>query len=247
MNIVKRKLKVITSRNLMAKFPRESLSLFKKLVLEPNMITAQDIMTFKKQAEFDDVWIFHGIAMELKGKAIVLQGPPGIGKSTLLRKMARTGMAKPIDDGSVVVGKRDNCYYVLKSGLYPTLRTISILSKVLRILFRYHSPYLNADPRHNLMKAIKRGEMLHNLAVLTGSLVAGNRNSEGVIAKPVKLERLLLVTHQKDPQLPRRMCGEKIESISAIDTKNIFDKYLSCEVIASAGLNLKDYCLYSPE
>ncbi len=207
MNKVKRTLKVIASRNLMAKFPRESLSFFKKLVLEPNMVTTQDIMTFKKQAEFEDVWIFHGIAMERKGKAIVLAGPPGIGKSTLLRKITRAGMAKPIDDGNVVVGRRDNCYYVLKSGLYSTVRTISIVSKGLRILFRYQSPYLNADPRHNLIKAIRRGEMLHNLAVLTGSIIARNRSSEEVIVNPVRLERLLLVIHQEDPQLSRRMCG----------------------------------------
>jgi ABC-type branched-subunit amino acid transport system ATPase component len=249
MHKVKRALKEFTSSNLRRKFPRESLSLFNKLALEPNMLTTQDIMTFTKQTKFDDVWIFHGVAIERKGKAIVLAGPPGIGKSTLLRKIVRTGLAEPIDDGNILVGRRNNCYCVLKSGLYPTLRTISIISRWLRILFGYQSPYLNIDPGDNVLKAMRRGEMLHNLAVLMGSIVAKSRSSEAVTSTPVRLDKLFLVIHQKDPQvrlmyqkdsqLSRRMSGEHIESISASDTKNIFDNYLSCEVIVSAGPGVK--------
>ena len=223
----------------MRKFPRESLSLFKKLALEPNMVTAQDIIPFTKQFEFDDVWIFHGIAMKWKEKAIVLSGLAGIGKSTLLRKIARTGMAEPIDDGFILVGRANSCYYVLESGLYPALRTISVLSKWLRKLSGYQSPYLNIDRYHNMVNAIKRGEVLHNLAVLIGSIVTKNRGSEGVISSPVRLVKLILVTHQNDPYPPRRICGETIKSLNAGNAEKIFNNYTSCEVIHSNEQGLR--------
>jgi len=243
MNKVKRALKVFSSRNLMRKFPRESLSLFKELALEPNMVTAQDIMSFAEQFEFDDVWIFHGIAMKFKEKAIVLSGLPGIGKSTLLRKIARTGMAEPIDDGFILVGRANSCYYVLESGLYPTLRTISILAKWLRKLFWYQSPYLNTDRYHNMVYAIKGGEVLHNLAVLIASIVTKNRGSERVISSPVRLVKLILVTHHNDPHPPRRISGGTIQSLNAGDAGKLFKNYASCEVIYCHEEGLREIIL----
>lgn len=239
MNKIKRALKVFSSRNLMRKFPRESLTLFRKLVLEPNMVRAQDIIPFTKQFGFDDVWIFHGIAMERKGNAIILSGPPGIGKSTLLRRFARTNIVRPLDDGFIFVGRTNGCYYVVETGLYINLRTISVFSKWLRILTRYKSPYLNTNHHYDMDKAIGRGELLHNLAFLIGSIINKNRSEAEVILSPSRLVKLFLVTHQKDCHPPRRICGETIVSINAGDTEKIFNNYSSCEVIPSIEQGLK--------
>src|SRR5512135_946086 len=104
------------SRHLRAKSPRESLALFNKLVFEPDNVDVEDIMPFKKLFEFDDVWIFHGIAMEQEGEAILVSGPSGIGKSTLLRKFTHLNMARPLDDGFILIGKKNACYYIVESG-----------------------------------------------------------------------------------------------------------------------------------
>ena len=133
-NRIKSALRDFSSGNLREKLPRDALPLFNRLVLEPDNVTAADVISFKKQFAFDDVWIFHGIAMEREGKAIVVSGPPGIGKSTLLRKCTRINMARPVDDGFILIGRANGCYYIVESGLYVKLRTISILSKWLRIL-----------------------------------------------------------------------------------------------------------------
>ena len=227
------------SRNLMRKFPQESSPLFKKLVVEPGAVTAQDILSFTKQFDFDDVWIFHGIALKQNRKAIILSGPSGIGKSSLLRKITRMGMAEPMDDGFILVGRANCHYYVLESGLYPTVRTISVLSKWLRMLFRYQCPYLNNGHHRAMVKEIKRGEMLHNIAVLIGSIITKNRSSERVISRPVKLVKLLLVKHPNDCHLPRRICRETIESLNAENVVKMFENYTRSEVVHSHEQGLR--------
>lgn len=223
----------LPSRNLMRKLPLELPPLFKKLVLEPGAITARDITSFIAIFNFDDIWIFPGVAMKQNEKAIVLSGPPGVGKSTLLRKVACMGMAEPIDDGFILVGRADGCYYVLDGGLYPTMRTTTVIGIWLRTLFRYRSPYLDIDNCHTMAKAIKRGKMLGNLAVLIGSIFTKNRRAEGFILSPVRLARLFLVTHPNNLNPARRLSGEKIGTPDTGDIERIFNTYASCEVIHS--------------
>jgi hypothetical protein len=231
MNPAKKILRAFTERKLMRKFPEASLPIFKKLALGPGEVTGKDIMSATKQFGFDEVWLFHGVAMKWKGDAVVLSGPFGIGKSTLLRKVARRGLVEPLDDGFVLVGRADGGYYVLVSGLYPVLRTISIVSKSLRSLFRYRSPYLKADSHHDLVKAKKRGKLLHDFAVVIGSVVTRTRNHERVMARPVRLLKLVLVTHQDDCHPPRRIRRDTIETIKPIEAEKLFNNYLSCEAI----------------
>ena len=229
----------LPSRILTKKFPRESSPLFRKLVIEPGAIDAQDITSFTNLFNFDDVWIFHGIVLKHHEKAIVLSGPPGIGKSTLLRKTARMGMAEPMDDGFILVGRANGCYYVLESGLYTTCRTISVISRWLRILFRYQSPYLNITHHHTMAKAIKKGEILQNLAVWIGSIVTKNRSSERVISSRVRLSKLFLVTNANDLNPPRRINGETLETVDTDDIERIFNNYADCEVFHSRGESLR--------
>ena len=239
MNRIKNALRAFLSRHLRAKFPREALPLFNKLVFEPDNVTVADITSFKKQFGFDDVWIFHGIAMEREGKAIVVSGPPGIGKSTLLRRVTHMNMARPVDDGFILIGRIEGCYYIVESGLYAALRTISILSKWLRILARHKSPYLSCDYQGDMDKATRRGQLLHNIAFLIGSFVSQNRSSVKVTSNPVRLVKLFLVKHQKDSHLPKRIGGDKIETIDAADTEKILREHLSCEVFHSTERGLK--------
>ncbi len=218
------------SRNLMRKLPRESSPLFKKLLLEPGAVTAQDILSFNKQFDFDDVWIFHGAALKQNKRAIILSGPSGIGKSSLLRKIVRMRMAEAIDDGFILVGRANCSYFVLESGLYPAVRTISVVSKCLRVLFRYQCPYLG---NHRAVVRKKSWEMMHNIAALIGSIVSKDRSSERVTSSPVRLAKLFLVADPNDDYPPIRLCGETIESLAVGNAEKILDNYASCEVINS--------------
>jgi hypothetical protein len=238
-NRIQNALKDLSSENLRTKFPRESLPLFKKLVLEPDNVTVADITPIKKQFAFDDVWIFHGVAMEREGKAIVVSGPSGIGKSTLLRKFAHMKMARPVDDGFIFTGRSNGCYYIVESGLYAELRTIHILSKWLRILVKYESPYLESDYPSDMDKAIRRGQLLHNIAVLIGSFIGKNRSSMKGTSSPLKLVKLFLVKHEKDGYPPKRIGGDKIETVDAADTEKIFCEHSSCEVFHSTERGLE--------
>jgi hypothetical protein len=148
-------------------------------------------------------------------------------------------MARPVDDGFILIGRAKGSYYIVESGLYFTLRTISILSKWLRILARHESPFLSSDYPHDMEKAIRRGQFLHNIAFLIGSLVNKNRSSVKVTSCPVRLVKLLLVKHERDSHPPKRINGDRIESVNAADTEKIFTEYLSCEVFRSTEPGLE--------
>jgi hypothetical protein len=239
MNRIRSALRDFLSRHLRARSPRESFPLFNKLVFEPDKVTLADITPFKKQFGFDDIWIFHGIAMEREGKAILVSGPSGIGKSTLLRKFASLNMARPLDDGFILIGRNNGCYYIVESGLYDAMRTISILSKWLRILAKHESPYLCSDYPRDMDKGIRRGQLLHSIAFVIGALVSQNRSSVKVTSSPVRLVKLFLVKHEKDRHPPKRIGGDKIETIDAADAEEIFSKHLSCEVFHSTERGIK--------
>ena len=240
MNRFRSELRDFLSRHLRARSPRESLPLFYKVVFEPDNITPADITLFKKQFGFDDVWIFHGIAMEREEKAILVSGPSGIGKSTLLRKFDSMNMARPVDDGFILIGRNNDCYYIVESGLYHITRTISIISKWLRILSRHKSPYLNSDCSSKMDKAIRRGQLLHSIAFVIGALVSQNRSSVKVTSSPVRLVKLFLVKHEKDRHPPKRIRGDRIETINADDAEKIFSEHLSCEVFHSTERGIKE-------
>lgn len=236
MNKIKKTLKAFTTRNLLAKFPSEAPHLLKKLSLEPDAVEAQDGLAFMGEFGFEDLWIFHGVAMKDRGgRAIVLAGPAGIGKSTLLRKVAGMGLAEPMDDGFIVAGMIRGQYCILESGLYPAQKTISVLSKWLRMLSGYKSPYLHDECQRDLAGAKRRGEMLHNCAVLIGSIVIRNRSSDRWSSVPVKLTKLFLVESRGDRYTPRRISGEAIESLDAVSVARIFSNYTGCEVSRPCG------------
>lgn len=206
------------------------------MALEPDSVTAQDGLAFTRELGFEDLWIFHGVAIKDRaGRAIVLTGPAGIGKSTLLRKVAGTGLAEPMDDGFVVVAKAGGSHCVIASGLYPSLRTISILSNWLRIMVGYQSPYFFEKDQRDFEGAVNKSEMLHNLAVLIGSIIMRDRSSHEWKSVPVRLMKLFLVACQGDRHPPRRICGEEMESIDAGSAARIFSDHASCEVIHLSG------------
>ncbi len=233
MNIAKRALRAFSVRHLTSKFPRETPSIVKKLAIEPGAVTLQDVARFAEQFNFEEVWIFHGIALKQKGSAVILSGPSGIGKSSLLRKITRMKAAEPMDDGFIVAGKVKHDYYVLESGLYHTVKPVAVASRWLRVLFRYRCPYLHNGHRGDMVRDMKKGETLHNIAVVIGSLIAKDRSSEAVTSTPVRLAKLLLVEHPGDCHLPRRTGKETMESVPVRDTAKMFEDYAMSEVIRS--------------
>jgi hypothetical protein len=233
MNIAKRTLKAFSVRHLTSKFPREVPSFVKKLAIEPGAVTPQDVALFARQFGFEEVWIFHGIALKQRGRAVILSGPSGIGKSSLLRKITRMKAAEPMDDGFIVAGKEDGCYYVFESGLYHTVEPVAVASKWLRTLFRYRCPYLRNGDRRGMVRDMKKGETLHNIAVVIGSLIAKDRSSGAVTSGPVRLAKLLLVEHPEDCHLPRRIRKETMEPVAVQDTAKMFEDYARSEIIRS--------------
>lgn len=237
MNRIKTVLHNFSSKKLKGKFPLTALTLHKKLVTEINNINETDIHPFLSIFEFKDLWIFHGVAMEKDGKGILFSGPPGIGKSTVMRSLGRKKIVIPLEDGFVTIGRTDHSYYIVESGLYSSLKVISILSKLLRIITRYKSPYL--DHRCNFKKSVARGITLHNLAVLIGSVIIKNNSSEPVKPRLIKLVKLFLVSHPSQIYLPQRAHKESFKLFTPYNTEHILNPYVQCEIIPSCQNNIK--------
>ena len=79
------------------------------------------------------MFVLHGNALAAPGEgAVIVLGPSGVGKSTICASLASLGRAELLEDGLVVVGRRENRWYVLETGTRGVLSRASRISSLLR-------------------------------------------------------------------------------------------------------------------
>lgn len=77
---------------------------------------------------FSKLVVLHGSALLVGGETVVVVGPPGIGKSTACRELARRGEGTFLEDGLVVVGETGDRWTLVETGTLEVLRRAAIVS-----------------------------------------------------------------------------------------------------------------------
>ncbi len=65
---------------------------------------------------FSKLIVMHGNALLVNGKAIIITGPAGIGKSTISREVVRKKDGQLIDESHVLIGQKGGEWFVVETG-----------------------------------------------------------------------------------------------------------------------------------
>jgi len=160
----------------------------------------KEIDSFRTDFNTDNLFVVHGTSFRKDNKATIVSGPQGIGKSTSLRKLAKKGKLKPIDDGMILIARDKNTrqYFVFETGYYPLLRTQSVVSRVLRSIFGYKSAFINPNISSKRFQFThKVGSAMASASVFLGRILAKNRSSQEHAPRKFLLDKVILGTHPR--------------------------------------------------
>ncbi len=83
---------------------------------------------------FHTLHVLHGTAVEGEGGAVVVCGPPGVGKSTVARRLERRGRFRIVDDGMAVIGEGGDGWRLVETGTRVLLGRMSAISGCIKTL-----------------------------------------------------------------------------------------------------------------
>ncbi len=219
-----------------AKYPKGTLVLPRKI--RGDLETSLEIKEFLDRFGFEMGMVLHGVAVEKNGRAVIISGPQGTEKSTVMRKLVNSRIAKPVDDGEVIIGKKGSRFFVMETGRYPLKRHQSIVSKITRVLTGYKSPYTKHRPK-NFEMLRKQGERKHRNATITASMTAKDRSGENAEQRLVELGNVFLLTHPKETLKPKVFSRKGKKSIRANRLPKHLNSTVGVEFLPSHKKGLK--------
>jgi len=194
---------------------------------------ARDIMG---RLGLESTWVLHGCAFLMRGEAVVVAGPPGLGKSRVLFDLERKREGRAIDDGLVLVGLRNGRLWVVETGTLSFARRGFRISLALRRLLRIdRSLFSQSDPLRT-----RRGRFLYwllcrvaELAFKLNVLLPRSHNAPHD-PRAIPLARIISIPHADDP-FPS-FCLDGGESLRALgDLRAEFAPYGDVQEISPLG------------
>lgn len=122
----------------------------------------------------DALHVLHGTAVACRAGALVVTGPPGVGKSTVLRSLAERGVLEILEDGVVLVGQRGDRWSIIESGVGPLLERMSRTSLLIRTFLCLRGTSFAKGKMHPSLLRSRVNQLLvdrpaYRLSVLTAS------------------------------------------------------------------------------
>jgi len=185
------------------KQPRGALT-FQYMIFKNRVPDFAQINAIKERFSFGEMYLLHGVAMLVKGKAVIVTGPRGIGKTTLMKSLSRKGVAQPIDDGLVILGKKNHGFYVVESGTYPWRK---LRANVKRIFpfgkgDQFTSKgFSNKSTEEVAQSALHEAAFSESLA----SLFTSNKSNQTFSPSIHGVSRLVAFVDKRDIHLPLRV------------------------------------------
>jgi hypothetical protein len=150
----------------------------------------------------DELLVLHGSAWLTGGGVTLVCGPAGIGKSTVLRALQRSGQGHLVEDGVLLVGVRSSRWFLVLTGANDVLDRASRIGRRFRDLMGVDfSLFQGADPEALRRAHPLRAAVLLRLSSFSFSLAAalGPRPRAPFSPSCVEVSRLLVARHAFDP------------------------------------------------
>ena len=170
---------------------------------------------------FEELFVVHGSAWSDERGCTVVSGPPGIGKSTVLRTLERSGQGQFVEDGLLLVGLRAGRWHLLVTG------TLAVLDRTSRIGARVHSLLgvrfcLHQNEDADLLRRAHpfRAAVLARLpyASFTLATAFGPRDGRPFTPTTHEVRALVVMPHPQDPahalRLRRGVPAEEVPDIA---------------------------------
>ena len=133
---------------------------------------------------FSELFVAQGNAHLVNGKASIVVGPSGVGKSTVSKKLVRNRKARQIEEALVLFGKKGNQWFLVETGIKRIARKNERLKENLRkgIYFK-RERYGNQNPiEPTILKVASKFQILF-----------GKKNNAVVKSKIHEVKRLVFV------------------------------------------------------
>ncbi|MDD3083923.1 MAG: hypothetical protein PHP82_02795 [Candidatus ainarchaeum sp.] len=180
-------------------------------------IDLMEVNNLKKKFGFKEVFLLHGVAMRVNDRAIILTGPRGSGKTTVMNNLARLGKVRPVEDGIVVIGQKKNGFFVVESGTLPWRQTRATIKRFSPIKGHQVSRKgLRKTNQFTQETAIYEGALSESIA----SFTTKNRSKKIFEPIAIPLGKVVLVSAKQDLHKPLKINGQKVEETSGL----IFNK-----------------------
>ncbi len=196
---------------------------FQYRMFGPKKIDWNQINSLRNRFNFSDVYLFHGVAMNVGGNAVVVSGPRGMGKTTLLKNLAKSKIASPIEDGLVVVGRSPKGLFVVETGTYDWRNKRANVKKIFPSQgasnFKKNGFKENFSPFNT--SVFLEGAFSETVA----NILTRDKSKNDFSSKQLPLKRLIIVPHEKDLHKPIKIVGNSIESINSDNAKEELSRF----------------------
>jgi len=203
----------------------EGVIRFPHAVVRGEGYDCQEIDEVRRRFNVGDMMLMNATAFEAGGKAVVITGPPGVGKSTLVRQLAEENEVKLMDDGYVLIGfdKDTEQPKVIDTGLYDMGKRKGVTLAMHR-LFRRSSPYVSyrgdETDSDEFERGIRRLSFSTKMARLAGKAISSVIRSptpETFNPREVELSDVICCTHERDGSKPQMITGDDKVSVLGPD------------------------------
>ena len=159
----------------------------------------EQFLVLRDHFRFRRLLVLHGSALTVNGRLCIVVGPAGIGKSTVLRAIERSGEGRLLEDGVVLVGERNGRLEVIETGVLGVMQTAGRISTAVRRLTFTNTSVFSLPTASRPVTRLGAHRVLRRLATLSFHLAVMTRISLASFAPHAHhLDRIVLGCHPDD-------------------------------------------------
>lgn len=157
----------------------------------------EEIQRIKTKFGLADVYVGHGTTIQRNGVAHAILGPPGIGKTRLLKNLEKAGAMAGLDDGLIVLGRTTSGQFVtITTGALATNRKKARVEQFFRGA-NFKSPFLGQPNTSEFKKRRQWDAIAARMAQLATLFFF--RDAAPFAPQAVSLAAGVYVQHPKNP------------------------------------------------